>query len=264
MRITVLFLSLIFAGLCWGDSLITNPGYALGNGDASVDGYSTKWSNYDIESLDLSANSTQVVLTLLFNYGVSSSNPTAWTNLSSFKDKNDSTYTPLNVGDLFLYDPAGDSFGISLSGADGETKGTIYSLSANGTKTASQVVGGVAGRPTTAVWIDPSKSPTADGAGSVSIDQTLQGAAPSGYSASAVKVTITFQDTALNSAALKLFDSANVGFQFESTTCANGIFTGAFQTYGNDSKTPEPSTLAMAFGGLLLAGIGLIRRKRSV
>jgi LPXTG-motif cell wall-anchored protein len=52
-----------------------------------------------------------------------------------------------------------------------------------------------------------------------------------------------------------LVTNGGLGFSFASADCANDVLSGTF-------AAPEPSSLALAAGGLLLAGIGLIRRKR--
>jgi PEP-CTERM motif len=259
MRFTILALLLLFASFCWGNPTLFNN---YGSGDPGVIG---NWLNYDIKSASLSVAGSSATLTLLFNYGFASGASWSSTTLGQFTDAG----LKLNVGDAFFYDPSSPqtyttaAYGIDIvshgSGASALDQGDLYSLAAaNGTLTASSVLGsptGVKYRPDTAVWINTSASPTDVGAGTVSISSDHAG----GPTASdpLLKVVVTF-----STAGVSLFSGGNIGFQFEAATCANDIIQGQFSNYY--SPTPEPSSLALAAGGLLLAAIGLIRRKRSV
>jgi hypothetical protein len=262
MRFTILTLLLLSVSFCWAAPIITNSAY--GSSDPGVIG---NWLNYDIQSASLSVSGATAALTLLFNYGFASG--ANWRTLGQFTDVGLS----LNVGDVFFYDPSSPQnyntavYGIDLAGHDGLAPGNLYSLAgSNGTLTAQTVL--AAANPSanlndyefrnnTAVWINPAASPTDVDSGSVSIS-AVNGASGPTASDPLLQVIVTF-----SIAGVSLFSDANIGFQFESATCANGILQGDFSNYGSD-KTPEPSSLALALGGLLLTGIGLIRRKRSV
>lgn len=264
MRFVVLPLLLVFASFCWADSVILNTAY--GSGDPGVIG---DWYNYDIKSASLNVTGATATMTLLFNYGLDGTfNSGTWKTLGQYTDNHiSSPIINLNVGDMFFYDPADTTFRTPLFGVPLTTRGSLqagdlYGLAASGgTESAQTVLGnpsGVTYRNSTAVWINPNASPTLDGAGSVSI-VAHDGASPTANDP-LLQVTVTLDTTTFNTTSAALFSGGKIGFQFESATCANDFITGDFIDI---AKTPEPSSLALAAGGLLLAAIGLIRRKRS-
>jgi hypothetical protein len=158
------------------------------------------------------------------------------------------------VGDLFFFDPSDTTFttpeyGISLvnrTTAAGVVlkAGDIYGI---GTVQKSSDLFSSGYGNNTEVWIN-----TITGGGPLATGIVSTPVLSNGD----VLVTVQFSSSAFSGTPLSAYFSGakGVGFQFESATCANDVITGVF--------TPEPSTLAMAFGGLLLAGIGRLRRKK--
>jgi hypothetical protein len=280
MRITVLFLSLIFASFCWADPLISTipdpyPGSSCGNSTCDVIGNNLY---FDIQKATLSVTGDKATVTLLFDYENNTLSPYTLTSGSSSLN--------LNVGDMFFYDPANmtDVYGVPLvthtnyaqAGSNAKetltyTAGDLYDVVTGGALTPTQALTDTNssisgwtyrtdqtynGKDYNYVAIN---NATKTDTGSVSIVPTPGGPTSS---TAGLTVTVTFNtDGAKLFNGNPMFTTGPVDFEFASADCANDIITGTFSGY---YQTPEPSSLALAFGGLLLAGIGLIRRKRSV
>jgi len=304
MRFKVLSLSLFFASFCWSDTIIgtiTNSKYGTNpttsdvynaasnpNGVIADRGYIT---NFEIKDAILSSStngcggSACISLEVQFDYGFASG--ITGSTLPTYQDAG----LNLNVGDVLFYDPSGTvQYGIEVaptphamytvagagtltsnySKATGSnstlTQGTLYSINNGGgasrpgvltaqqALTSSQTVpSGETYRPNTAVWInDVKSSSTADYSITIAPDHT-------GGQNSAnplTDVTVTFLTANLPTGFLTGLEQRTLGLSFASADCANDVISGTF--------TPEPSSLALAAGGLLLAGIGLLRRKRAV
>jgi hypothetical protein len=226
-------------------------------------------------------------VTLLFNYAFDSNIGTNWASLGQYTD-NAVSGLLLNVGDLFFYDPSnpGSAYGLSLTGHDSYTAagtytgglpkytdngstnpiaaGKLYNLGtytniAVNTLTNQQALDAVNQKGVTAgmgastfVYINGgSLAKAGEGSGSITVTEA-DGTKPTLMNKPELKVVVTF-DT---SGAIALFDSGKIGFQFSSADCSNDVITGTF-------AAPEPSTIFLAAGGLLLAGAGLLRRKRA-
>jgi hypothetical protein len=268
-----LFLSLIFAGFCWGDDIITNSAYGLS--DPGVKG---TWQNYDIQSIDFGFTGSTFTVTLDFNYGLVASPGKAnytsgsWNTLGTFKDGGVSNSPGLNPGDLLFWDPADNvEYGIALSnhtvsspsGQVNLVQGDLYVVTA--TETAGTVLSGSGlsasqYNPTDTVWIGSIGSATPV-AGTNWKVAAADGGTPTAASPMLI-VTDTFSLSSIDSKTQAALNTTkpNIDVSFASATCGNDLLAGAVAYVA----TPEPSSICLAFGGLLLAGIGLIRRKRSV
>jgi hypothetical protein len=291
MRTTVLFLSLAFASLCLADPIISDT-YTFPANTQSCSNASTcdvianagESVYYDIQKASLSVTGNTATVTLLFDYAYQAkygSISADWQHLGTFTDAG----LNLNVGDMFFYDPSdvgtnpaysNPQYGVALvshdiysgSEAAGYTDptnatvkpGALYSVTPATVLTAEQALtatssngkttpSGVVYRNSSDVWINSSNLINNPLANAVTINYAQ---APTAATAS-LKVTVQFNTTGTT-----LFSGSPVGFQFESADCANDIIDGTFSGY-----TPEPSSIFLAGGGLLLAGLGLLRRKRS-
>ena len=150
---------------------------------------------------------------------------------------------PYNIGDIFLWDSAGDKYGIAMSNHGGLIQGDLY-LAPN-VFTAAHEVGAHAGRPNQEVRIDPNGA-VLEGTGTIS----------------AVNLGAYEYKTAV------IVDASNPNFQrmlnnrfffdFESATCGNDVIHGSVSGFPT-SATPEPNTLLLLGGGA--AVLWLIRRE---
>jgi hypothetical protein len=282
MRFKILFFSLIFASFCWATPFISTISDPYGPGGSCSDPSCDVIGNYlyfDIQSASLSVTGDQATVTLLFNDENNTLSPYTLTSGSNSLN--------LNVGDMFFYDPANstDVYGVPLvthknyapagSNAKGTltyTAGYLYDVATGGALTPKQAltdtnssISGWTYRPDQYYngkdynYVAINNATQTDTGSVVSIIPTPGGPTSS---TAGLTVTVTFKtDGAKLANGNPMFTTGPVDFEFGSADCANDIITGTFSGY---YQTPEPSSFALAFGGLLLAGIGLIRRKRTV
>lgn len=207
-------------------------------------------SGFDIQRGEFEFNNTAATIRLYFNYG-----PNA-TSLAPF---NITQSTVLSLGDLFLsgngfyYGLALQSRNTAVSGAI--VGGVLYQINnPNGDLTAAEALNSPAGlnyRPNEIVWIrnDGAGSITPAALGGVSV---VSGG--NGLTAAEFAVTISLTYAAGSSVSANLNALTPGGVHFTSATCGNDVMNGA--------NVPEPATLGMIGGGLLLAA-GIKIRKRN-
>ncbi|MGA3095515.1 MAG: PEP-CTERM sorting domain-containing protein [Bryobacteraceae bacterium] len=272
MRIKALYLSLVFASFCSATSVINNPNFGPNDTIANypATGVIGTVADFDIKDATLTVSGGSVTIAVQFDYGSSN------TSLPVYNDG-----INLAVGDMLFYDPSAPStilYGVDISTGASQhtytvsgstytstgttlTPGTLYTVkngvsSQPGVLDAQQALTATDGssslpcdgcyRPNQDVWINNFTGTPTSGTLSVTSSSGLMTASVT-YTLSALQ---TNDPTFYN-----LVTNGGLGFSFASADCANDVLSGTF-------AAPEPSSLALAAGGLLLAGIGLIRRKR--
>ena len=293
MRITVLFLSLVFACSCLADPILYDAFGSIPGESATicssnpipstcdvVGGSATLAENWDIRSAQLSVSNTTATLTLALDYDASSG-----TQAKSLAGYNYGG-TNLNVGDVFFYDPSDTKFSTPLYavslvghatysgagttaspyvGGTGVTADELYKVT--NSLTAQQALDATNGgqtpnpsgvyRNSQIVWVNDTTLANSSGPVPGSLNY-LSAVTPTPTTPSlTVQLTFSTSGAVLNNGS-SMFSGGKIGFGFESATCANDIIQGDFTNY-----TPEPSSLLLAAGGLLLLGAGLLRRKRA-
>lgn len=201
-------------------------------------------SSFDIQRGEFNFGPTSATIRLFFNFGLNN------TSLAPFTLPG--TSAVLSVGDLFLTG-GGVTYGIALVSRNtpvsgNVTAGTLYQINnSNGQLTASQALGNpnINYRPSEIVWIrnDGAGSVTPVAAGSVSVQSGGDGVINPEF---IVTINLSYSSAV----------GANLiapSIQFASATCGNDILNG---------EVPEPASLGMIGGGLLLAAGMQLRRRR--
>jgi hypothetical protein len=201
-------------------------------------------SSFDIQKGVFDFGSTSATIKLYFNFGPDN------TSLAPFALGS----VTLSLGDLFI-SGGGVNYGIALvahnTAVSGDVAaGTLYQINnSNGQLTASQALGNpssITYRPNEIVWLrnDGAGSITPVAVGSVSVQSGGDGVINPEF---VVTLNLTYSSTI--GAAL-----ASPSIHFASATCGNDVL---------DGQIPEPGSLSLIGGGLLLAaGIKFHRRNR--
>jgi len=199
---------------------------------------------YDIQKADVHIADGWATVTIYFNYG-------GGITLRPFNDG-----IPLEVGDLFFYapsDPGNYLYGVPLRSHGGFTADNLYRIGGGTTLlTADTIIHntGYYYRRTQDVWLGGSGSPEAiglpvqvvdygDGVSDALYAASLEFPVPADFLASVVQ-------------------DHYVGIAFASAYCGNDVIEGAA------AVSPEPAMFPLvAAGAAMLAGFGMLRRKRA-
>jgi hypothetical protein len=200
-------------------------------------------SSFDIQKGVFDFGPTSATIKLYFNFGPNN------TSLAPFALGS----VTLSLGDLFI-NGGGVNYGIALvahnTAVSGDVAaGTLYRINnSNGQLTASQALGNpsIGYRPNEIVWLrnDGAGSITPVAVGSVSVQSGGDGVINPEF---VVTLNLTYSSTI--GATL-----ASPSIHFASATCGNDILEG---------QIPEPGSLSLIGGGLLLAAGIKFRRRNS-
>ena len=199
---------------------------------------------FDIQKAAVEIDNGWATVTIYFNYG-------GGITLQPFSDG-----VPLAVGDLFFYapsDPGNYLYGVPLSSHDGFTADNLYKVGGDTTLlTADDIINstGYYYRRNQDVWLGGSGSPETIGLPVQVVDYG------NGVSNALYAATLEFPVSA--DFATSVIQDGQIGIAFSSADCGNDVLEGT------TSAAPEPGMFPLLAGGAaLLAGAGMLRRRRT-
>jgi hypothetical protein len=199
---------------------------------------------FDIQKADVNIANGSATVTLYFNYG-------GGITLQPFNDG-----IQLAVGDLFFYDPSDPNsyrYGVPLSTHGGFIADDLYKVGGGTTLlTADQIINNTAYyyRRTQDVWLG--------GSGSAETTGSPVQVVINGDGLSNARYAATLQFPVSTDFLTSVIHNGQVGIAFSSADCGNDILTGT------TSATPEPGMFPLlAAGSVMLAGFGILRRRRA-